>query len=120
MILVDDTEASLKSSNSTEYFFRLILARSVFPSDLSEKLISQKNDRFRCNLFYKSESKYQIIKSCEESYLKFFVKVNPIGFIINYFVVFVCFFIIFFINCRKIVNFFLKNRLQILIKQRFY
>ena len=69
MILIDDAEASLKFFNSTEYFFKLTFARSVFLSDLSEKFISQKSDRFRCNVFYKSESKYQIIKSCEERYM---------------------------------------------------
>ena len=39
MILIDDTEASLEFVKTTEYFFRLIFARSVFPSDLSEKFI---------------------------------------------------------------------------------
>ena len=120
MILIDDTEASLEFLNSTEYFFRLIFARLVFPSDLSENLFHKKNDRFICNVFYKSESKYQIIKSCEERCMKFVAIVNPIDLIISYFEVFVRFFVIFFINCQKIVYFFLKNRLEILIKERFY
>ena len=85
MILTDDTEASLEFFNSTEYFFRLIFARSVFPSDLSEKFISQKNDWFRCKVFYKSKSKYQIIKSCEERCMKLVAIVNPTDLIISYF-----------------------------------
>ena len=66
MILIDDTEAYLDFFNSTEHYFRLIFARSVFSPDFLDKFISQKNDRFRCNVFYESESKYQIINSCEE------------------------------------------------------
>ena len=73
MILIDDTEASLEFFNSTEHYFRLIFARSVFLPDLLDKFILQKNDRFRCNVFYESESKYQIIKSCEERCMKFVV-----------------------------------------------
>ena len=97
MILIDDTEASLEFFNSTEHYFRLIFARSVFSPDLLDKFILQKNDRFRCNVFYESESKYQIIKSCEERYLKFVVKANPTGLIISYFEVFVRFFCNFFL-----------------------
>ena len=66
MVLLGDTGVSLEFFNSTEHYFRLIFARSVFSPDLLDKFISQKNDRFRCNVFYESESKYQIIKSCEE------------------------------------------------------
>ena len=59
MILIDDIEASLQFFNSPEHYFRLIFARSVFFFlDLLDKFISQKNDRFRCNEFYESESKY--------------------------------------------------------------
>ena len=42
MILIDDTEASLEFSNSTEHYFRLIFARSVFSPDLLNKFVSQK------------------------------------------------------------------------------
>ena len=87
--------------NSTEYFFRLIFARSVFSSDLSEKFISQKNDPFRCNVFYKSESKYQILKSCEERCIKFVAIVNPTDLIISYFEVFVRFFSKYFYKLSK-------------------
>ena len=45
MILIDDTEASLEFFNSTEHYFRLIFARSVFSPDLLDKFASQKNDR---------------------------------------------------------------------------
>ena len=51
MILIDDTEAFIEFFNSTEHYFRLIFARSVFLSELSDKFISQKNDQFRCNVF---------------------------------------------------------------------
>ena len=44
MILIDDTEASLEFFNSTEHYFGLIFARSVFLPDLLDKFISQKND----------------------------------------------------------------------------
>ena len=77
MILIDDTEASLEFFDSTEHYFRLIFARSVFSPNLSDKFISPKNDRFRCNVFYESESKYQIIKSCEERSMKSVVIANP-------------------------------------------
>ena len=63
MILIDDTEASLEFFNSTEHYFRLIFARSVFSLDLLDKFLSQKNGRFRCHVFHESESKYQITKS---------------------------------------------------------
>ena len=66
MILLGGTEVSLEVFNSTENYFRLIFARSVFSPDLLDKFILQKNDRFRCNVFYESEAKYQNIKSCEE------------------------------------------------------
>ena len=42
MILIYDTEASLEFFNSTEHYFRLIFARSVFLPDLLNKFISQK------------------------------------------------------------------------------
>ena len=97
MILIDDTEASLEFFNSTEHHFRLIFAWSVFfVLDLLDKFISQKNDRFRCNEFYESESKYQIIKSCEERCMKFVVIANPTDLITSCFEVFVCFFYNFF------------------------
>ena len=89
MILIDDTEASLEFSNSTEHYFRLIFARSVFSPDLLNKFVSQKIDRFRCNAFYQSESKYQIVKSCEERCMKFIVIANPTDLIISYFEIFV-------------------------------
>ena len=43
MILIDDTGASLKFFNSTECWFGLIFAKSVFSPDLLDKFISQKN-----------------------------------------------------------------------------
>ena len=101
MILIDDTEASLEFFNSTEHYFRLIFARSVFSPDLLDKFILQKNDRFRCNVFYESESKYQIIKSCEERCMKFVVTANPSDLIISYFDVFVRFFCNFFHKISK-------------------
>ena len=117
MILIDDTEASLEFFNSTEHHFRLIFAWSVFfVLDLLDKFISQKNDRFRCNEFYESESKYQIIKSCEERCMKFVVIANPTDLIISYFEVFVRFFVISFIKFQKTVYFFLINKQDILIK----
>ena len=96
MILIDDTEASLEFFNSTEHCFRLIFARSVFSPDLLDEFKSQKSDRFRCNVFYESESKYQIRKSCEERCMKFVVIANPADLIISYFKVFVRFFCNFF------------------------
>ena len=96
MILIDDTEASLEFFSSS-----LIFARSVFLSGLSEKFILQKYDQFRCNAFYESESKYQIIKSCEERCMKFVTIVNPADLIISYFEVFVRFFCNFFYNLSK-------------------
>ena len=96
MILIDDTEASLEFFSSS-----LIFARSVFLSGLSEKFILQKYDQFRCNAFYESESKYQIIKSCEERCMKFVAIVNPADLIISYFEVFVRFFCNFFYNLSK-------------------
>ena len=56
-------------------------------------------DRFRCNVFY--ESKYQIIKSCEERCMKFVVIANPTDLIISYFEVFACFFCNFFYKMSK-------------------
>ena len=97
MILIDDTEASLEFFNSTEHYFGLIFARSVFLPDLLDKFISQKNDRFRCNVFYESKSKYQTIKSCEERCMKFVVIANPTDLITSCFEVFVCFFYNFFL-----------------------
>ena len=120
MILIDDTEASLEFFNSTEHYFRLIFARSVFSPDLLDKFILQKNDRFRCNVFYESESKYQIIKSCEERCMTFVVIANLIDLIISFFEVFVRLFYIFFIKCLKIVHFFLIKKQEILIQERFY
>ena len=105
MILIDDTEASLEFFNSTEQYFRLIFARSVFSPDLLDKFILQKNDRFRCNVFYESESKYQIIKSCEERCMKFVVIANPTDLIISYFEVFVRFFCNFFYKMSKDCSF---------------
>ena len=58
MILIDDTEVSFEFFNSTEHYFRLIFARSVFTPDLLDKFISQKSGQFRCNVFYEAESKY--------------------------------------------------------------
>ena len=101
MILIDDTEAFLQFFNSTEHYFRFIFARSVFSPDLLEKFISQKNDPFRCNAFYESESKYQIIKSCEERCMKFVVIANSTDLIISYFEVFVRFFVFFFYKMSK-------------------
>ena len=95
MILIYDTEVSLECFNSTEHCFRSIFARSVFSPGLLDKFVSQKNDRIRCNVFYEEESKYQIIKSCEERYRKFVVIVNPTDHMISYLEVFVCFFAIF-------------------------
>ena len=92
MILIDGTEASAEFFNSAEHYFGLIFASSVFSPDLLDKFISQKNDLFRCNIFYESESKYQIIKSCKEKCMKFVVIANPTDLIISYFEVFVCFF----------------------------
>ena len=120
MILIDDTEASLEFFNSTEHYFRHIFARSAFLRDLLDKFILQKNDRFRCIVFYESESKYQIIKSCKERFMKFVLIANPTDLIISYFEVFVCFFVIFFIKCRKIAHFFLINKQEILMKDRFH
>ena len=82
-------------------FFRLVIAKSVFPPDLLEEFILQKNDQFRCNVFYESESKYQIIKSCEERCMKFIVAMNPTNLIISSFEVFVRFFCNFFYNLSK-------------------
>ena len=53
------------------------------------------------NVFYKSESKYQIIKSCEERCMKFVAIVNPIDLIISYFEVFVRFLCDFFHKLSK-------------------
>ena len=102
MILTDDSESSLEFFNSTEHYFRLVFSRSgpAFLPDLSDKFMLQKYDQFRCNVFYESESKYQIIKSCEERCMKFVVIANPTDLIISYFEVFVrFFFVIFFIKC---------------------
>ena len=82
-------------------FFRLIFAKPVFLPDLLEKFISQKNDQFRCNVFYESESKYQIVKSCEERCMKFVAIVNPTDLIASYLEVFVRFFFNFFDNFSK-------------------
>ena len=101
MILIDDTEASLEFLNSIQHYFRLIFARSFFLPDLFDKFIWQKNDRFRCNVFYESESKYQIIKSCEERCMKFVAIANPTDFSISYFEVFVSFFCNFFYKMLK-------------------
>ena len=100
MILIDDTEASLEFFNLTEHYFRLIFARSVFSPELLDKFILQKNDRFTCNIFCKSESKYQIIESCKKRCMKFFVIANPAD-LISYFEVFVCFFCNFFHKMSK-------------------
>ena len=54
MILIDDAKASLEFFNSTERYFILIFARSAFSPDLLDKFISQKNDRFTCNVFNES------------------------------------------------------------------
>ena len=99
MILIDDTEASLEFLNSIQHYFRLIFARSFFLPDLFDKFIWQKNDRFRCNVFYESESKYQIIKSGEERCMKFVVIANPTDLIISCFELFVRFFGNFFLKC---------------------
>ena len=101
MILIDDTEASLEFFNSTEHYFGLIFARSVFLPDLLDKFISQKNDRFRCNVFYESKPKHQTIKSCEERFMKFVVIANPTDLIISDFEVFVSFFYNFFYKMLK-------------------
>ena len=119
MILIDDTEASLEFFNSTEQYFRLIFARSVFLPDLLDKFILQKKDRFRCNVFYESESKYQIIKSCKERCIKFVVIANLTDLIASYFEVFIRFFCNFFYK-MSYVYFFLVNKQEILIKERFY
>ena len=42
-----------------------------FLPDLLDDFFLQGNDQFRFNVFYKSESKYQIIKSCEERCMNF-------------------------------------------------
>ena len=122
MILTDDTESSFEFFNSTEHYFRLVFSRSgtAFLPDLSDKFILQKNDRFRCTVFYKSESKYQIRKSGEERCMKFVVIANPTDLIISCFELFVRFFGNFFLKCQKIVHIFLKNKQEILIKDRFY
>ena len=72
-----------------------------FLPDLLDKFIWQKNDRFRCKVFYESESKYQIVKSCEERCMKFVTIANPTDFIISYFEVFVSFFCNFFYKMLK-------------------
>ena len=68
---IDDPGASLEFFNSIEHYFRLIFASSVFSPDLLDDFFLQGNDQFRFNVFYKSESKYQIIKSCEERCMNF-------------------------------------------------
>ena len=121
MILTDDTESSLEFFNSTEHYCRLVFSRSgpAFLPDLSDKFILEKNDRFRCNVFYESESKYQIIKSCKERCIKFVVIANLTDLIVSYFEVFIRFFCIFFYK-MSYVYFFLVNKQEILIKERFY
>ena len=107
MILIDDTEASVEFFNSTEHCFRLIFAGSVFSPGLSDKFISQKNDRFRCILQVRIEiSDY---KSCEERFMKFVVIANPTDLIISYFEVFVCFFLYFFYKMLKYCSLLSKN-----------
>ena len=69
--------------------------------DLLDKFISQKNDRFRCNVFYESKPKHQTIKSWEERFMKFVVIVNPTDLIISDFEVFVSFFYNFFYKMLK-------------------
>ena len=69
--------------------------------DLLDKFISQKNDRFRCNVFYESKPKHQTIKSCEERFMKFVVIANPTDLIISDFEVFVSFFYNFFYKMLK-------------------
>ena len=56
MILIDDTEASLEFFNSTEQYFRLIFARSVFSPDLLDKFILRKNDRFLDVMYFTSQN----------------------------------------------------------------
>ena len=56
MILIDDTEASLEFFNSTEHYFRLIFARSVFSPDLLDKFILRKNDRFLDVMYFTSQN----------------------------------------------------------------
>ena len=69
--------------------------------DLLDKFISQKNDRFRCNVFDESKPKHQTIKSCEERFMKFVVIANPTDLIISDFEVFVSFFYNFFYKMLK-------------------